>query len=109
MVKFNTIHNLLVVSERSDGSVIIGSREKIADAARQQSPTAFSVPTTLHTDATPIKLSTLEAKTLLMHLAHRRLLPSNLLLEGLTDEEATAFQLSYDVALTKHDHYHILL
>ena len=103
--KFEDCAPYLVVSERSDGSILMGSREAIIKHATDANSGAFSVPAPSEATVSGevLTLSTKEQKDLIMLLSHRRLLQPKLFLTGLTDPEVAAYQQRYDIAIDKHD------
>ena len=90
----------LMVSERTDGSILVGSQSAIEQFATSsngvKNPSVAEVK-----NAELLILLSMEEKKLLMLLASRRLLAPRLRVFGITDPEAEQFQLDYDVALEK--------
>ena len=103
LLKFMTIADSLVVSERLDGSVLIGSKSGIANFATLTKSLALEAPAPEQTSEHIFTVSTEAEKTLLMELSSRRLLSPRLYFQGFTDDEVAQYQLNYDVALDKHD------
>ena len=103
MDKFLDIASRIVVSERTDGKIIIGSREGIA-ATLNVTSTGNTVATIspIQPSEKTFTLSTPEQKELVMLLAHERLIAPRLFLTGITDAEALDFQQRYDISLDKH-------
>jgi len=102
--KFNKIGFLNIeVSERIDGSVLVGSHEAIVKYAEATTsmPVATLVPE--HSSEHIFTLTTKEQKELLMELSARRLLAPRMFVMGLTSDEVDFYQKNYDVALDKHD------
>lgn len=110
LAKFNTHFDTIVLSERTDGTIIIGSKESIAKTAANALIPAFHIeaPTTLSSDI--ILLKSKDCKDLIMLLSHRRMLSPHILLAGLTPTEVTDYQNMYDIAIEEQDNQtHILI
>lgn len=95
---FDHINPELSVSERVDGSILLGHRTAIKnwssnDRIALQPETTFSG---------TINLSNINAVNLLMTLSHNRLLSPRIRVAGLNDVEADTAQRSYDIALDKN-------
>ena len=93
----------LVVSERVDGTVLIGSKQGIANFAGMVKTMEITNPVPETTSERIFTLTTKEQKALLMELSSRRLLSPRLFVQGLTDQEVEQYQVEWDVALDKHD------
>jgi len=102
--KFNDVGVLLVVSERDNGSILIGSREAMHTPKH-------SVRDYVAATETPVlHLDTKAEKDFLMLLSHKRLIAPQLHLTGLNDEEALSYQAQYDIALNRHsDSVYVLI
>src|SRR5271157_786104 len=104
MQKFEAIQSKLEVSERTDGTVLIGSAEAISKFAAFNTNMTIIPPVPEHSGNTPIfTLAGLEAKELLMKLSSARLLAPRIYVQGITQDEVVQFQMNYDTAIDKHD------
>jgi hypothetical protein len=105
-VKFVGIYQEMLVSERVDGTILIGHREAIKNWCAVDN-TPLMVPETPH-DA--ISVLHLTAAEMIMKLSHLRLLAPRIKLIDLTDIEADDFQQKYDISLDKNlDGSHTLI
>ena len=98
----------LIVSERTDGSILIGSLSAI-DQFTTSSNGVKNPPIAEVKDAPILVLTSTDQKNLLMLLSSRRLLAPRMRIFGLSDAEVEQFQLDYDVALEKTSDGYILI
>ena len=98
----------LIVSERTDGSILIGSTSAIEQFATSSNGAKVSAVAEVK-DAEILVLTSTDQKNLLMLLSSRRLLAPRLRVFGITDSEAEQFQLDYDIALEKITDGYILI
>jgi len=98
----------LIVSERTDGSILIGSLSAI-DQFATSSNGVKNPPIAEVKDAPILVLTSTDQKNLLMLLSSRRLLAPRMRIFGLSDAEVEQFQLDYDVALEKTSDGYILI
>lgn len=94
--KFREVADLLIVSERDNGSILIGSREAM------MTPRHTAADYIAATDTPVLTLTTKAEKDFLMQLSHKRVIMPQLHIVGLTDAEAAVYQGQYDIALNKH-------
>jgi hypothetical protein len=98
----------LMVSERTDGSILIGSQSAIDQFATSSNGVKTpAIPEAKNSEI--LIVQTIDEKKLLMILSSRRLLAPRLRVFGLNDPEVEQFQLDYDVALEKTPDGYILI
>lgn len=100
---FERHYPYIVVSERSNGSIMIGQKDSIGatlSAITTGTPTALT-PVPLADGEAIVHPSTQEEKDFLMSLAHSRVLIPNLHIVGLTDIEVDHYQHTYDICLNR--------
>jgi hypothetical protein len=98
----------LSVSERTDGTILVGSLSAIESFATSSNGVKTpAIPEVK--DAEILVLTSIEQKELIMLLSSRRLLAPRMRLFGLTDAEVEQFQCNYDVALEKTPDGYILI
>lgn len=102
-VKFLEAYPKIQVSERTDGTILIGSKEAIKAWMQLDNVTEKLFHETSDTTLPLTDLSCpTNHKEFLMFLSHKRLLLPRLKLIGLLDGEAELYQQTYDISLDKN-------
>ena len=111
MAKFLEAYPLIVVSERTDGTVLCGPKDAIASYVNLSSnDIPQSMPLNTDADETFIVDLSKPAKEVIAELSQARKIVPRLLLVGITDTDVDALSKSYDVAIDKKDeHTYILI
>ena len=96
--KFREIYESIQVTERTDGTILIGTKEAIKGWIQQD-----KIPELTAADSNEIlTLKDPQTKELIMWLSHKRLLAPRLKVIGLTDDEVVEFQNNFDVSIDKN-------
>lgn len=106
LAKFYDVHKDIVVSERPDGTVIVGSRDTIRTPI---TPTKVATPN-FQGDAIDFSIDTMADAELIGKLAAKRAFVGPLRLTNLTEELADFLAANFDVEITKQpDNSYILI
>lgn len=100
--KFNEVYPLIVVSERTDGSILCGTKEGIALFTHgEHIPSSREIP--LNVDSSILVNLSEPSKVVLAKLSAVRKIAPRLRITGVSDLEVSELQQNYDIAIDKND------
>lgn len=101
--KFETIVDSIVVSERSDGSILSGSKDGIERFASSGGHQALNHEVALPEGSDFVADLTKPSKQLLAELSQARKLSPRLTIIGLSDSDVEELERSYDIGINKNE------
>jgi hypothetical protein len=102
-VRFDSIVDSIVVSERNDGSVLSGSKEGIERYLNIGTEVPRSFPLQSEQDESFVIDVSKPSKVLIAELSQAHKLSPRLLIQGLTSEEVDELESNYDIGINKNE------